>query len=93
MMNITTLPLTHSTYVGVIAGLTHGILHDAAAAAKTHGAVALDDKRSWLDRLDSWLWNQEVQSREAFFSESADAIDLENRQRWLERRTLTRRAS
>jgi hypothetical protein len=90
-MNITT-PLTHSSYVGVLAGLTHGILHDAATAARTHSASAIN-KRGWLDRLDSWLWNQEVQNREEFLAQSADTVDLEYRQRWLERRSLTRRSS
>ena len=81
-MNITTL--THSTFVGALAGLTHGILHDAATA-RTEDALAADGKRSWLERLDTWLWNQEVRSREAFFAQSTDMFDLEHRQRWLER--------
>jgi hypothetical protein len=83
-MNKTTLPPTHSTFVGALAGLTHGILHDAATA-RADDALAADGKRSWLERLDTWLWNQEVRSREAFFAQSTDMFDLEHRQRWLER--------
>jgi hypothetical protein len=41
--------------------------------------------RSWLSRLDTWFWKQEMKRREAFLAQSADIFDLERRMRMLER--------
>jgi hypothetical protein len=67
----------------MLAGLTYGVL--------TQGTPEWDalpepaKRRSWLDRLDSWFWRQELASREAFLAGSADVVELEQRMRWLER--------
>ena len=41
--------------------------------------------RSWLSRVDTWFWKQEMKRREAFLAQSADIFDLERRMRMLER--------
>jgi hypothetical protein len=41
--------------------------------------------RSWLSRVDTWFWKQEMKRREAFLAESADIFDLERRMRMLDR--------
>lgn len=48
-------------------------------------ANSLAKSRSWLTRLDTWLWKQEMKRREAFLAQSADIFDLERRMRMLER--------
>jgi hypothetical protein len=45
-------------------------------------------KRSWLDRLDQWLWRHEAQAREAYLAQSSDLADLERRLRALEGRPM-----
>ncbi len=69
--------------VGVLAGLTYGILKRGAAAVATDPAPTKPG-RSWFDRLDTWFWKQELRSREAFLAQSADIVELEQRMRWLE---------
>ena len=41
--------------------------------------------RSWLSRVDTWFWKQEMKRHEAFLAQSADIFDLERRMRTLER--------
>ena len=41
--------------------------------------------RSWLSRVDTWFWKQEMKRREAFLAQSTDIFDLERRMRMLER--------
>ena len=48
-------------------------------------ANALAKTRSWLTRVDTWFWKQEMKRREAFLAQSADIFDLERRMRMLER--------
>jgi hypothetical protein len=79
----TTLPINQANFVGVLAALTHGILEDARTSPRK--APRAEPKRSLFDRLDTWLWRQEAKNREAFLAESTDIVDLEQRQRWLER--------
>jgi porphobilinogen deaminase len=63
---------------------------DIVPPAPGQGALAIQCRtdavgtRTWLDRLDDWLWNQELKSREAFLAQSTDIVDLEQRMRWLE---------
>ncbi len=80
------LALQESGVLGLLALLTaQGILrsHRDAPAVKTTPKLA---SRGWLDRFDTWLWRQEVRSREEYLAQSADIFDLERRQRALERR-------
>ena len=35
-------------------------------------------------QVDTWFWEQELASREAFLAKSADIVELEQRMRWLE---------
>jgi Protein of unknown function (DUF3563) len=85
-------PLYHNSLTGILARLTHGILHDASERAqKERAAIAgafanpVSKPRAWLDRLDAWFWKQEMDSREAFLARSTDIFDLERRTRRLER--------
>jgi hypothetical protein len=93
-------PLYDNTLTGVLARLTHGILLDANQRAQLDGAKRANGSdsslansfanlfartRSWLTRLDTWFWKQEMKRREAFLAQSADIFDLERRMRMLER--------
>ena len=68
--------------VGVLAGLTYGSL-EKARGGQDHAPAAL--RRGLLAWLDTWLWKQEVKSREAFLAQSIDIVDIEQRMRCLER--------
>ncbi|HEV2041773.1 MAG TPA: DUF3563 family protein [Casimicrobiaceae bacterium] len=46
---------------------------------------AFRKSRSWLSRVDTWFWKQEMKRREVFLAQSADIFDLERRMRMLER--------
>jgi hypothetical protein len=72
--------------VGILAGLTYGILNRAGPDRDASKVTAHPATRSvgLLDRLDTWFWKQEVASREAFLARSADIVELEQRMRWLE---------
>jgi hypothetical protein len=89
-------PLYDNTLTGVLTRLTHGILLDAnqraqldrakrANASDSSFANSFAKPRSWLTRLDTWFWKQEMKRREAFLAQSADIFDLERRMRMLER--------
>jgi len=93
-------PLYDNTLTGVLARLTHGILLDANQRAQldrakrantsnnslgTSFANSVAKSRSWLSRVDTWFWKQEMKRREAFLAQSADIFDLERRMRMLER--------
>ena len=85
-------PLYDNSLTGILARLTHGILHDAneraqkdSAAPASACANAVSRPRGWIDRLDTWFWKQDMKSREAFLARSTDIVDLEQRMRWLER--------
>ena len=85
-------PLYDNSVAGILARLTHGILHDANKRAQEDGAApasafanTVSKPRGWLDRLDTWCWKQEMKSREAFLAKSTDIFDLEQRMRRLER--------
>jgi hypothetical protein len=74
--------------ISTLAGLSYGILNHGAAA-QDDGVAAEEAQgiphRGLLDWLDTWFWEQELKSREAFLAQSADVIELEQRMRWLER--------
>lgn len=71
--------------LGLLALLTtHGILSSSRRAPETHSA-AKPKSRGLLDRFDDWLWRQELRSQEAYLAQSVDIVDLEFRQRALER--------
>jgi Protein of unknown function (DUF3563) len=56
-------------------------------------APAAEDRpprRSWLDRLDQWLWKYEQRAVEAHLAKAKDVYDLEARIRDLERGALYR---
>lgn len=74
------------SWVGILAGLTYGILDRAAPAGDAGKVTAHLPARSpgLLDRLDTWFWKQELANREAFLAKSADIVELEQRMRWLE---------
>lgn len=74
------------SWVGILAGLTYGILNRAspARAAAKVTAHATAKAPGLLDRLDTWFWKQELANREAFLAKSADIVELEQRMRWLE---------
>ena len=93
-------PLYDNTLTGVLARLTHGILLDANQRAQLDRAKrarasdssfgnsfadSIAKARSWLSRVDTWFWKQEMKRREAFLAQSADIFDLERRMRMLER--------
>jgi hypothetical protein len=85
-------PLYDHSLTGILARLTHGILQNASeraqkdsAAPASAGTSTVSKRRGWLDRLDTWFWNQEMKSREAFLAKSTDIFDLEQRMRRLER--------
>ena len=46
---------------------------------------AKTQRRSWLDRLDSWAWRQHQKEREAWLAQSQDLSELEARLRALDR--------
>lgn len=73
-------------FIGTLTGLTYDVLQPAKAPERSEPVRAAESApgRSWLDRLDDWLWNQELKSREAFLAKSTDIVDLEQRMRWLE---------
>lgn len=74
--------------VGTLALLTYGILNGSATNRDEEAVTAHSEDpvhRGWLDRLDTWFWEQELKSREAFLAKSADVVELEQRIRWLER--------
>jgi hypothetical protein len=85
-------PLYDNSLTGILARLTHGILHDANKRAQEDGATpasafanTVSKPRGWLDHLDTWFWKQDMKHREAFLAQSTDIFDLEQRMRWLER--------
>jgi Protein of unknown function (DUF3563) len=86
-MRINNPPLYDNTLTGVLARLTHGILLDANDRAQEDSApvTSVACPSSWLDRLDTWFWKQDMKRREAFLAQSTDIFDLEQRMRWLER--------
>jgi hypothetical protein len=90
MRTIDTSLYDHSV-AGILARLTHGILHDANQRAINgsgpSGAPgdASTRRKSWADRLDTWFWKQEMKRREAYLAQSSDIFDLERRMRGLER--------
>jgi Protein of unknown function (DUF3563) len=92
--------LYDSSLAAILARLTHSILQDANDRAQdksspaanapsssfaTSVASAVGTPRSWLERLDTWFWKQDMKHREAFLSRSTDIFDLEQRMRCLER--------
>jgi hypothetical protein len=78
--------LRDRSLVGTLAGLTFAILQ-CSAERDDGGAVTAHRPfgTGLLDRLDTWFWEQQVRSREAFLAQSVDVVDLEYRLRWLER--------
>ena len=56
-----------------------------ASSLGTSCGNAFRISRSWLSRVDTWFWKQEMKRREAFLAQSADIFDLERRMRMLER--------
>ena len=89
-------PLYHNSLAGILARLTYGILLDANKRAQEDSATRADASAnsfgnssyrpsSWLDRLDTWFWKQEMKRREASLAQSTDIFDLERRMRSLER--------
>ena len=73
-------------FVDTLTGLTYDALQAEEEECGKPGHAVREPRRSWLDRLDDWLWNQELKSREAFLAQSTDIVDLEQRMRWLENR-------
>lgn len=73
-------------FIGALTGLTYDVLQPAKASERSEPLRATEraPRRSWLDRLDDWLWDQELKSREAFLAQSTDIVELEHRMRWLE---------
>lgn len=73
--------------IGALTGLTYDVLQPANGPERSEPVRATEraPRRSWLDRLDDWLWDQELKSREEFLAQSADIVELEHRMRWLER--------
>lgn len=73
-------------FVDTLTGLTYDALQAEEEECGKLGEAVRQPRRSWLDRLDDWLWNQELKSREAFLAQATDLVDLEQRMRWLENR-------
>jgi hypothetical protein len=87
-MKNTAYAVRDSGVLGLLALLTtQGILSserrafDAGASAKSRG---------WLERFDTWLLRQEMRRRDEYLAESTDIVDLELRQRALERGSIGR---
>ena len=58
----------------------------ARSSTPSGGVVsAAPARRSWLARIDDWLWKQEQRDIEAYLAQSKDVYDLEARIRELER--------
>jgi Protein of unknown function (DUF3563) len=77
------------TIAGILARLTHGILLDASERKqvdieRASGVGGPTARRSWLDRLDTWFWKDEMKRREAYLAQSTDIFELEHRMRALE---------
>jgi hypothetical protein len=49
------------------------------------GSAASARRLTLMERLDRWLWGQEVREREAYLAQSKDIHELEDRIRHLER--------
>ena len=84
--------LYDSSLANILARLTHGILQDANDRMQEKSpppANASSNSRwqpsTWLERLDTWFWKQDMKHREAFLARSTDIFDLEQRMRCLER--------
>jgi len=45
----------------------------------------VDRRPGFFERLDRWLWRQEMKEREAWLAESKDIFELEARMRMLDR--------
>lgn len=76
------------SWVGTLAALTYSILNRDRGSGDEETVTAHPtptEHRGLLDRLDTWFWEQEVKSREAFLAQAVDIVDLEQRMRWLER--------
>ncbi len=73
-------------FIDTLTGLTYDALQQAKAPERTAAAHATKrtPRRSWLDRLDTWFWKQELANREAFLAKANDIVELEQRMRWLE---------
>lgn len=72
-------------FVDTLTGLTYDALQAEEDECGKRGDAVREPKQSWLDRLDDWLWDQELKSREAFLAKSSDIADVERRMRYLER--------
>jgi hypothetical protein len=64
---------------------THERLQDATVPSNPDAP-----RRTLLDRLDTWLWRQAQNDREAYLARSRDIFELERRMEALERGTITR---
>jgi hypothetical protein len=76
------------SWVETLATLTYGILDRSSGSGDQKSVTAHvtpPSRRGFLDRVDTWFWDQELKSREAFLAQAVDIVDLEQRIRWLER--------
>jgi len=59
-----------------------------AIAAAAPPTAATMPRRSWIERLERWLWRVEQRRIDDYLSQSVDVVDLELRMRRLERRAV-----
>ena len=63
---------------------------DGGYLAEESQAADRPPRRSWLERLDQWMWKHEQRELEAYLGKAKDVYDLEARIRDLERGALYR---
>jgi hypothetical protein len=86
MMKDTAYAVKDSGVLGLLALLTtHGILSSDRRALEGSAAAK---SRGWLERFNTWLLRQEMRRRDEYLAESTDIVDLELRQRALERGSI-----
>ena len=66
--------------------LAHALaFYPQPAGGSSHQVATKPAKLGIFERLDRWLWRQEMKEREAWLAQSQDIFELEQRMRMLER--------
>jgi hypothetical protein len=82
----TAYAVKNSGVLGLLALLTtQGILSSERRALEGSASAK---SRGWLERFNTWLLRQEMRRRDEYLAESTDIVDLELRQRALERGSI-----
>jgi hypothetical protein len=87
-MKPTNFPLQEPGLTDAWTKLAHALaFHPQPHGFEPHQASGkpAERKPGFFERLDRWLWRQEMKEREAWLAESKDVFELEQRLRMLER--------